>query len=252
MENTIQTSRSQIANSAPPETPSNSDESETKLDFSSSEDPQCAYLLAEVSIFNNRVIWYLEQQQKQELFALGASGVLWAYLLKGEGDIFNIWVALTPPVISGVLLAKSVVMTKAMIESMDYLEKLENSFKLKNSLGWVHFYKQNTSNYKRKWRSYFWKGLLAINIFICCAYISTHVKDIEKQNAIDKNIALSAKQNSNKAQNISGNDNPPKATESVQTIENHTSEILPKLNKRAPTEDQRVDTQVSPVNREKD
>lgn len=142
------------------------------LSFSSSEDPMCAYLLTEVSVFNNRVVWYLEQQQKQEIFALGASGVLWAYLLKGEGELFSLAVAFVPPLVSLTLFAKSYIMTKAMGESMDYLEKLENSFELKNELGWVHYYKKNTSNYKKKWRTYFWIGLSIINILICVIFIN--------------------------------------------------------------------------------
>ena len=129
------------------------------------------YLLAESNIFNNRVIWYLEQQQKQEIFALGATGFLWAYLLKGDSELYSIYVALAPPLIVGVLYIKSIIMTKAMTESMDYLESLENNFNLKEGLGWIHFYKKNTSNYKRKWRNYFWKGLLLSNIVITIAFI---------------------------------------------------------------------------------
>lgn len=140
-------------------------------EFVDSSQPQCAYLLSEVSIFNNRVIWYLEQQQKQEIFALASTGALWAYLLKESTDSISYFVALVPPIIAAALYAKSLIMTKAMGESMDYLENLEESFKLENNLGWVHYYKSNTSNYKRKWRSYFWRGLLAANIIICCLFL---------------------------------------------------------------------------------
>jgi len=151
--------------------PTENEPKQPALNFSSSEDPMCAYLLTEVSIFNNRVVWYLEQQQKQEIFALGASGILWAYLLKGEGEIFSLAVALVPPLITIILFVKSIIMTKAMVESMDYLEKLENSFELKNHLGWVHYYKKNTSNYKKKWRKYFWSGLVVVNVVISGIFI---------------------------------------------------------------------------------
>jgi len=50
-------------------------------------------------------------------------------------------------------------------------EKLEKSFNLGNGMGWVHFYKKNTSNYKRKWRLYFWAGLLTLNILVSSLFI---------------------------------------------------------------------------------
>ncbi len=143
-------------------------------------DSEKDYLLAEATIFNNHVIWYLEQQQKQEIFALGATGLLWAYLLKGEGEIFSLYVALVPPVIAGVLYAKNIIMTKAMNESMSYLETLENSFKLKDGLGWIHYYKKHTSNYKRRWRNYFWRGLLIANVVISTAFLYQNLNTDKK------------------------------------------------------------------------
>lgn len=140
-----------------------------------------AYLLNEVIIFHNRIIWYLEQQQKQEIFALGVTGVLWAYLLKDDGSSshrFNYLLAMVPPFVTGVLYHKSHIMTLAMRESMAYLEHLESAFKLKDDYGWIHFYRRNTSNYKKKWRSLFWRGLVAINIVISIIFIAYSYKHI--------------------------------------------------------------------------
>lgn len=152
------------------------DKSSEDLALSDSSEPQCAYLLSEANIFNNRIIWYLEQQQKQEIFALGSSGALWAYLLKGNGELFSYMVAFVAPVITAALYVKSMIMTKAMGETMDYLKKIEDTFKLTNQLGWIHYYKMNTSNYKRRWREYFWKGLLIANICVCALFIYFHSK----------------------------------------------------------------------------
>ena len=68
-----------------------------------SNDPKSLYLLEEVSIFHKRILWYLEQQQKLELFTLGASGALWAYILKGDGVYYSFLVSLVPPIVTAVL-----------------------------------------------------------------------------------------------------------------------------------------------------
>ncbi len=188
--------------------------------FTDSSEPRCAYLLSEVSIFNNRVIWYLEQQQKQEIFALASTGALWAYLLKENGDSISYFVALVPPIITAALYAKSLVMTKAMGESMDYLEKLEESFDLGNNLGWVHYYKSNTSNYKRKWRNYFWKGLLVVNIIICCLFLYSGYP--KNSNEKDDSVTSAPKENVLNKKNIpisSPNINMNKLDENQATAE---------------------------------
>lgn len=50
-----------------------------------------------------------------------------------------------------------------MQESMSYLAILEEKFKLEDNLGWVYFYRSNTSHYKKRWRTTFWISLLVIN-----------------------------------------------------------------------------------------
>ena len=167
---------------------STSNEAKKKSNEVSSVNHKFEYLLTEVSIFNNRLVWYLEQQQKQEIFALAASGALWAYLLKENINFFNILVAFVPPLITAALYAKSIVMTKAMDESMKYLEKLETSFELGIDFGWIHFYKRNTSNYKRKWRTWFWRVLLLINLLMSTTLLlsnsSNSIKNSDNENII--------------------------------------------------------------------
>lgn len=128
------------------------------------DDPQCAYLLQEVSIFNKRVIWYLEQQQKQEVFALGASGALWAYILQQGQSSLAFFLVAIPFTISAVLAVKSKILTQAMQESMSYLAALEERFEIDSDMGWVHFYRNNTSHYKKRWRRAFWSLLIIINM----------------------------------------------------------------------------------------
>lgn len=134
------------------------------------DDPECAYLLQEVSIFNNRVVWYLEQQQKQEVFALGASGAMWAYILQAGHSNYTLFLAAIPFVITSALALKSGMLTRAMQESMAYLSELEERFNLTGNMGWVHYYRKNTSHYKKKWRRGFWLALVLANIALAGVY----------------------------------------------------------------------------------
>lgn len=136
------------------------------------DDPQCAYLLQEVSIFNNRVVWYLEQQQKQEVFALGASGALWAYILQQSQSPFVLLLVAIPFAISAVLALKSRVLTQAMQESMSYLAALEERFELESDMGWVHYYRSNTSHYKKRWRRAFWSVLIVVNVGLAVGFLT--------------------------------------------------------------------------------
>ena len=133
--------------------------------------PACAYLLQEVQVFNNRVVWFLEQQQKQETFALGATGALWAYILNAKSVDFIVLLTLIPILVTVILGVKSLMLTKSMQESMSYLAVLEEKFDLDEDLGWVHFYRKNTSHYKKKWRNFFWISLFFINSFLSASYI---------------------------------------------------------------------------------
>lgn len=142
------------------------------------DDPQCAYLLQEVSIFNNRVVWYLEQQQKQEVFALGASGALWAYILQQSQSLFVLLLVAIPVAVSAVLAFKSRVLTQAMQESMSYLAALEERFELESDMGWVHFYRSNTSHYKKRWRRAFWSLLIVVNVVLAGGFIAWPAPDV--------------------------------------------------------------------------
>lgn len=142
------------------------------------DDPQCAYLLQEVSIFNNRVVWYLEQQQKQEVFALGASGALWAYILQQSQSPFVLLLVAIPVAVSAVLAFKSRVLTQAMQESMSYLAALEERFELESDMGWVHFYRSNTSHYKKRWRRAFWSLLIVVNVVLAGGFIAWPAPDV--------------------------------------------------------------------------
>ncbi|MBO9468395.1 hypothetical protein J7443_24440 [Tropicibacter sp. R15_0] len=141
------------------------------------DDPQCAYLLQEVSIFNNRVVWYLEQQQKQEVFALGASGALWAYILQQSQSPYVLLLVAIPFSISAVLALKSRVLTQAMQESMSYLAALEERFELESDMGWVHFYRSNTSHYKKRWRRAFWSVLIVVNLGLAIGFLTWPQQD---------------------------------------------------------------------------
>lgn len=157
------------------------------------DDPQCAYLLQEVSIFNNRVVWYLEQQHKQEVFALGASGALWAYILQQTQSPFVLLLVAIPFAISAVLAFKSRVLTQAMQESMSYLAALEERFELESDMGWVHFYRRNTSHYKKRWRRTFWSVLIIVNVGLAVGFlIWPHQENIavEPQVAMEETMVI--------------------------------------------------------------
>ena len=158
-----------------------SEEQTGMASLSHADDPQCAYLLQEVSIFNNRVVWYLEQQQKQEVFALGASGALWAYILQQSQSPFVLLLVAIPFAISAVLALKSKVLTQAMQESMSYLAALEERFELESEMGWVHFYRSNTSHYKKRWRRGFWSLLIVVNIVLAGGFLAWPIHKVSDE-----------------------------------------------------------------------
>ncbi len=160
----------------------NNDTKPPELQPLNTDDPQFSYLLQEVSIFNNRVVWYLEQQQKQEIFGLGASGALWAYILQLKNHDFLLPLILLPIFITVVLAVKSSVLTRSMQESMSYLATLEERFKLEDNMGWVHFYRSNTSHYKKRWRTVFWISLLVINAMFSVYFFVNRPAIVPAQN----------------------------------------------------------------------
>src|ERR1051326_1746263 len=96
-----------------------------------------AYLLQESKVMNERVKWYLEQQEKLETQGLFASGAIWAFVLSRPFTPTFEYVTWLPVVLTLVLFVKSLLFTEALKESFAYIEKLEALCEVPANMGWA-------------------------------------------------------------------------------------------------------------------
>jgi hypothetical protein len=123
-----------------------------------------AYLLEEAKLINERVKWYLEQQEKLETQGLFASGAVWAFKLSQPVTPAMEYVTWLPVILVSVLFVKSLLFTEALKEAFRYLERLEDLSDVPEGMGWAHNFRLQGKRLKRKWRKTFWIILILANL----------------------------------------------------------------------------------------
>jgi hypothetical protein len=127
-------------------------------------DSNSAYLLQEANLMNERVKWYLEQQEKLETQGLFASGAVWAFILSRPFTTPSQYVTWLPVILTSVLFVKSLLFTEALKESFSYIEKLEALSDVPEDMGWARTFRQYGRRLKRRWRKAFWITLVLGNL----------------------------------------------------------------------------------------
>jgi hypothetical protein len=125
-----------------------------------------AYLLQDAHLLNERVRWYLEEQDKLETLGLVASGAIWAFAVSltwSPALSYLVWV---PAIISFALFIKSLLLTAALKEAFDYIYRIEELYRLPAGTGWVHHFRKTGKRVKRRWRAAFWSLLVTGNVMI--------------------------------------------------------------------------------------
>lgn len=126
--------------------------------------PAVAYLLQEAKLMNERVRWYLEQQEKLETQGLFASGAVWAFILSRPFTTTLEYATWLPLILTSVLFIKSLLFTEALKESFSYIEKLEVLCDVPDDMGWARTFRLHGKRLKRRWRKSFWAILVLGNL----------------------------------------------------------------------------------------
>lgn len=134
-----------------------------------------AYLLQEAKLMNERVKWYLEQQEKLETQGLFASGAIWAFVLSRPFTPTLEYVTWLPFVLTLVLFVKSLLFTEALKESFAYIEKLEALCEVPANMGWARTFRLYGKKLKRRWRKAFWVGLVIGNLIAAVVIAVRHL-----------------------------------------------------------------------------